>query len=239
MKKNLGLALICLIMMIAGILNAQTKKGNWLIEGSIGNIELSKEKSEYNSGANTNTGDVAYFDVELNPGAGYFISDNIIIGTTINLGYGFNNMISYDDKGLKTYDDIGNSSKIGFSPYIRAYFTKNSKNRFYGQLNGGMDFNLSSYETTDYKETGEIDGNYNSDSKYHTFIVGVLIGFNHFLTQNIAFNSAIGDNYSAFSSDYTRSGTMVGFNPKAYGTDRTNNFVWKFGFSIFLAGKKG
>ncbi len=241
-KQILSLGIICfLIISTPKILTAQTKKGNWLAEGNLGNINLSNNKYEHASGPYTSKSDNQGFYISLYPRIGYFINDNFVIGTTLNISYQMNKYKSYGDNGVKSYDATYTGSSIGLSPFLRYYFTKNSKNRLYGQIGGGMNVDIfSNSEATTFYDTGDISGTYKSPSKGQVISGEALIGFNHFFTDNIAFNSAIGYNYGKRIQNNTSNSTYGGITSVQETKDTyvTGNVVWNFGFTIIIAGKK-
>ncbi|WP_407425323.1 outer membrane beta-barrel protein [Arcticibacter sp.] len=96
---------------------AQTEKGKFMLGG---NLAFDSQKSDAdNSKANTS--------FEIVPNVGYFVSDNVAIGTGI--GY------SYDKK-------IGTSKNEAFvvSPFGRYYTNVSDRFKFFGQLSVPMEF---------------------------------------------------------------------------------------------------
>ena len=107
---------IALFVLIVGtsFVQAQTSSGNMMLGGG-----LSYNSVSYQSGS-TNDGNAVTFS----PGFGYFISDNLAIGTTLTLSS------SRDGTGAnKTV-----RSSFGFGPFARYYiFTSNESFGFFGQ----------------------------------------------------------------------------------------------------------
>lgn len=89
------------------------KQGNWMLGGSIGNIGYSFEGDQ--------------FRINLNPRAGYFITDGLAIGAQANLG-------------LATFKGEDNVYNYGISPFVRYYFPRgaSSTGRFFGQGDIGI-----------------------------------------------------------------------------------------------------
>ena len=245
MKQNqiLSLAIITLLIISTpNTLTSQTKKGNWLAEGNLGNISVSNNKNESTYGNNTNKSENQGYYISLYPRVGYFINDNFVLGTTLNFSYQSNKYKLYWNNGVKSYDGVFSGSSIGLSPFLRYYFTKNSKNRLYGQLGGGMNIDIfRNDEATTFYDTGEISGANTNSSKGQVIFGEALIGFNHFFTDNVAFNSSIGYNYGKRTQNTTFNSTYGGITNSPQESKSTNisgNVIWNFGFSVIIAGKK-
>ncbi len=97
MKKILSIAIATLV---AGTSFAQTSKGNWMVGGSAG---FNSEKT--GSGPSSST-------IELAPNAGYFVSNNIAVGASVDL-------MSVSNSG---------GSSFNFGPMVRYYFVEMGKN---------------------------------------------------------------------------------------------------------------
>lgn len=89
------------------------KAGNWMVGGSLGNIGYTFEGKS--------------FDIQLNPRAGYFISNGLALGAQATLG-------------LKAVKDLDNEWKYGIAPFIRYYFPggASATGRFFGQGDIGI-----------------------------------------------------------------------------------------------------
>lgn len=245
MKQNqiLSLAIISLLIISTPrTLISQTKKANWLAEGNLGNINLSNSKNESIYGTNTSKSENKGYYISLFPRIGYFLNDNIVLGTTLNFSYQSNKYKSYWNNGVKSYDGVYKGSSIGLSPFLRYYFTKNSKNRLYGQLGGGMNIDIfRNDEVTTFYDTGDKSGNYKNPSNGQVVSGEALIGFNHFFTDNVAFNSSIGYNYNKRTQKTISNSTYGGITnaqQETKSTAITGNVIWNFGFTIIIAGKK-
>lgn len=241
--KIFSLAILSLLIISTPkTLTSQTKKGNWLAEGNLGNINISNNKYESTSGANTSKSENQGYYISFFPRIGYFLNNNLVLGTTINFIYQSSKNNSYWNNGVKSYDGVSNGGSIGLSPFLRYYFTKSSKNRFYGQLGGGMDIDIfRNNEATTYSETGEKSGIYENPSTGQNVSGEALIGFNHFFTDNVAFNSSIGYNYGKRTQNTISSSTNNGISnnqQETKSTATTGNVVWNFGFTIIISGKK-
>lgn len=127
MKKNLlSLALLSVIALGANAQSIETrpqtsanvgltpiKQGNWMIGGSLANLGYSFEAKSFN--------------VNLQPRAGYFVSDGLAIGLQTNLG-------------LTTVKGADNQWNYGIAPFARYYFPKgaSASGRFFGQGDIGI-----------------------------------------------------------------------------------------------------
>ncbi|MFD2741862.1 MULTISPECIES: hypothetical protein [Sphingobacterium] len=128
------------------------RQGNWMVGGSVGSLGYSFEGESFN--------------IQLNPRAGYFISDGIAIGAQAALGL---QTVSGDGDNVWNY---------GISPFVRYYFPEGSSStgRFFGHGNVG------------------IGGSSRGDGA--SFEAGIAGGYAHFITRNVALETTLGYNYS-------------------------------------------
>lgn len=236
MKQHqiLSLAIISLLFISTPkTLLSQTQKGNLLVEGNLGNFNLISSRDGWGSSQNTGKIEYTSYAISVYPRIGYFLTDNIVLGTTLNYRYQLDKQKHYWIDGLISSSGKSNRSSLGLSPFLRYYFTKNSKNRFYGQVSGGINIYLfDRYEGTTYNDTGEINGTFNYRSKGQTLTGEALIGFNHFFTTNVAFNSSIGYTYYKEIQKTTYNSS------ESKSTIQISNVSWNFGFTISIARKK-
>lgn len=129
------------------------QKGNWLIGGSLGSLGYSFEGENFN--------------INLNPQAGYFISDGIAIGLTTGVGF----------QSVKGGDNIWSYKLM---PFARYYFPEgaSSTGRFFGQ--GELGITGAEYGGT-------------SDT---SFGFGINAGYAHFVSKSVALEATAGYNYS-------------------------------------------
>lgn len=90
--------------------NAQITKGNWMVGGSA-NFTNYKSTYQYGDTESTQTGS----GLQISPNLGYFIKDNIVLGTA--LGFNYSNPSG----------DNNNSFSYGIGPFARYYFRKSDK----------------------------------------------------------------------------------------------------------------
>lgn len=97
----------------ADVGTAPIQKGNWMVGGSLANLGYSFEGKA--------------FSINVQPRAGYFISDGIAIGAQTNLGF----------TAVKNHDNEWN---YGIAPFVRYYLNKGSSasGRFFGQGDVGI-----------------------------------------------------------------------------------------------------
>ncbi|PVH26405.1 hypothetical protein [Sphingobacterium corticibacter] len=92
---------------------APIQQGNWMVGGSVGSLGYSFEGKNFN--------------IQVNPRAGYFISDGIAIGAQAALGL----------DAISGEDNVWN---YGIAPFVRYYFPEGSSStgRFFGHGNVGI-----------------------------------------------------------------------------------------------------
>ncbi|WP_224998945.1 hypothetical protein [Cesiribacter sp. SM1] len=191
MKHTLLLTFAFLTLSIAA--NAQTEintpqvkapvageaisQGNWLLGANIGNLGFNF-KSEM-------------FQLGIEPKAGYFISDNAVIGVQTLLN-------------LEVYDG-GEAFHYGVTPFVRYYFPEGARasGRWFGEALIG--FGGSS--TEDSEEDAAL-----------SHVWGFKGGYAHFVGQNVALEGVLGyvRTNADFDTGHGITGLSVGFGFNIY-----------------------
>ena len=116
--KKLVLTILA-VSALAFTTQAQTEAGKWLVGGSVG---FNSSKADGASKSDTK--------FEILPSAGYFVAENIAIGTAI--GY----------SSEKTYGPVVSLQSNAFqvSPFVRGYKGVNDQFKFFGQLSVPLAF---------------------------------------------------------------------------------------------------
>lgn len=220
-KENFISLLLILTLVTSTALKSQTIKKSLLLEGSEGNLQIGKSTTVQNSFSNSKDVTKNTY-LSLSSNIGYFFSNNIVAGLGLNYNYW---MVEGKNYYLNTLSSTykGKSPNISFMPFVRFYFNKNIKNRFYAQFSPKINYQLNKYSNSSYNN-GIITNQYSTQNTSTMYGAEGLIGFNHFFTSNLAFNSCMGYNYGITSNTNFESSF--------------NNFVWNFGFSIFFPRKE-
>jgi len=235
------ISIVILIILFPGISFSQWKKGDWLAEGSIGNLQFSSSQLMAGSFKDKNTSTITSFN--LHPTLGYFVTERIMIGAT--LGFGYTNLKNYQfyTDGKTAYTGIYRISTLSLIPAIRYYFkTQSVKNKFYVQLDAGAGILFfTKNQNTNYDPSGTVTAQYKvTYPKIPTTVYGqAFIGFNHFITTNIALNSALGYNYSKSKNNILVTGSGTGGDYSNIQTQTSNgtNLFWSLGFTLIIPGK--
>lgn len=153
MKKILLFALV--VTVAANNVSAQTEKGNWL--PGLGVASAGGLFNENNSSTS----------ISINPSVGYFIKDNLAIGSSVGLGFGTSN---------GTYN-----LTYGLHPFIRPYFSKmEARTKFFAEATVGI---------WGYKNFGEYAG---SDAADHDLVAAIKCGTAYFLSPDVSVETTIG-----------------------------------------------
>ncbi|WP_299821739.1 hypothetical protein [uncultured Pontibacter sp.] len=153
----------------APVASDAVREGNWIIGASIADIGMNFKSD--------------FFTLNLNPRAGYFISDNAAIGTEVQLG-------------LDIYDG-GETFRYGLTPFVRYYFPEGAAptHRWFGEAVAGI--GGSSEEDSD------------GDAVF-SGVFGLRAGYAHFVAQNVALEAILG--YTRTSADISVGNGASGLN---------------------------
>lgn len=242
-KINLSTVIIVIAFLCNNsILKAQISKGNWLFEGNLGNIASQNSTSKNTGVSFTNTSNSKNFYIDIFPRAGYFLTQDLVVGTDVAVGISNGSYESTNTIGIKTSDSKSSSSYLNFGPFVRYYFpTKLQSFRFYSQIGAGINKTLSN--TNEGKSfngtTGIINSeySYNYPKKYNAFTANGAIGMHYFLSNTAAINSNIGYYYSKAkqSSNYTStSGGVTTTSDTIEYESNNSRLSWSLGFTIFF-----
>ncbi len=167
----------------AAVADEAVQQGNWLVGANIGNIGFNFKSDN--------------FGIDINPRAGYFISDNAAIGAEVQLG-------------LSLYDG-GEDFRYGLTPFARYYFPEGAAptHRWFAEVLAG--FAGSSLEDS------EEDASLSS-------VLGIRAGYAHFVSQNVAIEGILG--YTSTNADINvgngNSGLNLGIGLQIYLPGRNN-----------------
>jgi hypothetical protein len=246
-KSLVFTALIALFMgAVPSLSQAQFKKGNLLIEGNFGNISFGKNKNENTSGGVTSKSESNNFSLSLYPRVGIFVSDNVVVGTTLGLGGGGTKADYFNAAGKKTSDYKSGYTYVQLIPFLRYYFgPATSKTRFYGQAGVGVYTDLSNkYDSKNYNAgTGAVTSTfkYNYPKQYFSLSADALVGLNYFMTDNVAFNANLGYSYTNVSqtSNYTSvTGGISTTSPDNKYKNTSGRVNWNMGLTIIIPKRK-
>lgn len=169
---------MALLAGVAFTSQAQTDKGDFILGG---NVSFNSIKSDA-SGANS------AYDFTILPNVGYFVSDNIAIGTGIG----------YQASRLDEASEFGKTEAFVIAPFGRYYTPVSNNFKFFGQLSVPMAFG----------NVKAIDENLDTGSKTgSSTAIGVALspGFAYFPSNNIGLEFSINGlsyvNYSVEDGD--------------------------------------
>jgi hypothetical protein len=242
MKRYHSLFLLSLIV-ITFTATAQFKKGIVLLETNFGDIQIGKSYNEYEGISSTTKDEVKFSTINFYPRVGYFLNNNLVLGTEIKLLFTSSKTDEFDIAGKKTREVKDNISNIGLAPFIRFYFNSYNNNwsKFYLQLSGGISTDLSSkYESRNYTPAGALINTivYDYPKRYFDYNASFLVGYNNMIAKNVALNLNLGYRYSGYNydrgfSNTTAAGVTSQGSPLKY-LNKTGSFLWGVGVSILI-----
>ena len=203
--------LVCILVILMtsrSLVHAQTEKGRWTAGVNIGSVSY----QDYNS--------IKQFAVNLTPSAGYFIKDNLLIGTGVPLS-----LSTYKTGVTNPYLTKTVTMGVGLSPFVRYYFGKSALKPF-----AGLSY---SYTYTHYKyEPLPLFGSNESASGYSTYWTPTL-GLAYFINRSIAVNASLNYTISESKTVYF-SPTQSGASRIIDNTQKSKLFSLGVGFQLFF-----
>ncbi|TPE45857.1 hypothetical protein [Pontibacter mangrovi] len=153
----------------AAVSSDAVRQGNWIVGASIGNIGFNFDSD--------------FFTLNVNPRAGYFVSDNAVLGTEVQLG-------------LDIYDG-GETFRYGLTPFARYYFPEGAAptHRWFGEALAGI--------------AGSSEEDSEGDAVF-SGVIGLRAGYAHFVAQNVALEGILG--YTHTSADISVGNGQSGLN---------------------------
>lgn len=170
-------SLLTLLLALMASFNcyAQTEKGAKMIGGS-GAISLSNGISVY-----------------LRPNLGYFVTDDLALGSAVLLGY----------SKRKSQDISIQSTYVGLQPFVRYYFGEPAVTRVFVQANTSLTYtHRSGLENYPY---------YSQPDSFTDTSFGGGIGLVHFLTQQVGLEAQAGYRTNSYGLDTFSSGLSINF----------------------------
>lgn len=152
--------------------NAQTEQGKIMVGGQVG-FQTSKVKDT----------DFKNNSFSINPTVGYFVSDNLAIGT----GIGYNWSKNEEDKTNSTKFDA-----FQVSPFVRKY-SANGPVRFFAQLSVPMAWGTTTTEVN----------NVESKNKFESYGVELAPGLAYFPTSKIGIELKVRGLYYNYNNNKT------------------------------------
>lgn len=201
--RSLILLTSVLIVGAIGISNAQTSEGTYMLGSDLGSGLVATSSSGllgFNFGLNKGAG----YNLGLSPKAGYFIRDNFLIGAVINLGF------------VKSPENNGEATKT-------TIYGVQALSRYYLSLRESEADNFLKRGTFFLENNLGVSGvNVSDGPTTNGFSFGFGPGFAYFISQNVAFETALKYN-----------GLTGGGN-----TSYQHNIGLNLGVQVFLSSRK-
>lgn len=145
---------------------AQPRKGDWMVGAGIANSSAARVAGS------------TQFNVNLNPSAGYFLSNRVAVGTSVGLSY------SKYARSLSSYS-------ASLKPFARYYFSKKEgmqpkKLYLFGEVSAGAGIGASRYDNNGVieKRTGS------------TILSSAGLGLTYFILPNVSVEGTFNMNYN-------------------------------------------
>jgi hypothetical protein len=250
MRKIQSVLLVAMIMSTTTLVKAQFSKGQRMVGASIASLVYNSGSSDITvTSIGSNTSKITSYNVNIMPSMGWFVSDQTVIGATVNINPN-GNKTSYTQNGVTYQSDKYNTYNLGIGGFVRYYLHSQSKMLPFGQfsLNGGVSnlktsgFFYGGSGANAYKIT------YNGNSTSGSFMnASFTAGFTKMLNTNTGLDFYLGYTYSNSSNVFKKTtlrdngndGTIDERLENETTTKFTNNgFLLGVGLQVFLGKKK-
>lgn len=220
MKK---LILIAFALLAAHILFAQPVKGKVYVGGNL-NVNKTDAPTMFSN---------ELFDKNVNliisPNVGYFVSDKLAIGATINYGYYYYKNNSNVNSGGVAISM--NGANYGGNLFARYY--KPLTEKLFFTVNGSIGYSYTTIQTETFiKDSNNISSNYvKSKEQKNNYNINISPGFEYFVTPHLGLSTNIGSISYSFVQSKNQSVSK----------QSTNNFninLFPFSFSSLSIGLK-
>ncbi|MGQ0738597.1 MAG: hypothetical protein ACT4OJ_06010 [Bacteroidota bacterium] len=232
-------------------LSAQFQKGDRMVGASVASIL-------YNSGSadisvaqiGTNTSKITSHSISITPTLGWFLSENIAVGASLNINP-TGNKTTYEQNGTTYQSDKANNFNIGLGGFVRTYLREGvSKLLPFGQF--GFNLGISNLKTEGFFYGGSAPTAYKitydgSSSGGFFANASLQAGFTKMTGENAGLDFYIGYNYGYNKNTFNKTTLRDNGNDGTIDETLKNETTSKFtnhgfllgvGFQIFLRGKK-
>ena len=165
---------VCLCLIIAFNATAQIKKGSWMLGGTAAGGMMNLV---------SNTDEITDFKgrfFNFKPEIGYFVTPKLAVGARFKANLMHSSHVNNSANFGMSYFTWNERSYM-FSPFMRYYFYTKRAFNFYYQFNTSGELSRSQF-TVNYKPNQPLK----DWSTFTTFSVSNSLGFDYFLTKNIA-----------------------------------------------------
>lgn len=249
MKKITGFFGLFLLLSAASS-QAQFKKGMRMAGASVASVVFNSGSSDITvAQIGSNTSKITSYNVSLNPSLGWFISDNTVIGASLNINP-TSNKTTYQQNGTTYQSDKVSNFNFGIGGFARHYFNSGGNLMPFGQV--GLNAGISNLNTdgffyggsgsSAYKSTydGSSTGGFFFNSTFQagfTKMVGDATGLDFYLGYNFSYNKNTFKRTT--QKDNGNNGSIDETGQNETTTKFTNHgFLLGIGFQVFLKGKK-
>ena len=196
-------------------LKAQLAKGNLFVGSTIGSTAYNWGTNTYlYSAGNTQKLDSKQFAIDLTPSLGVFVTNHLVFGGSLDVGYSHNksDVTNTDGSVVPTQTTINNST-YSIGPFLRYYFYNSTPSKTLLYVEGRATVGSGS------GSTNELDSNTGNttytatDNNVFLFTAAGSLGVTHFITKNIGLDVALG-----YSYDYEKYTTDFTFDPNSGNT---------------------
>jgi hypothetical protein len=219
----------------------QFQKGNYLVEGALGNGSFINSKTLLDDGKTTFQ--ESRFNGSLVPRLGVFLTNRIAFGVEANIAFGFGQKSTVINDTLYRYKDRDRALSMGLIPFFKVYFgkSKSGKSIFQAQLYAGftvpiVDRNIYTYYD---RTTGDLIRMIERNARVGSIdlIRGAGIGWNRLLTERLALNLNVGYHRSVGQKKYRDrqvDSYGVGIDYRVFPNPDRGFLDWNIGFTMFF-----
>ena len=216
---------------------SQNKKGSFLIGTYLGGGGFGSNHSEstYSGSAESYSSDVKSFSFGFGPEIGYYFTDAIVGGVSLDVYFSSNKSESKTTSSPGVGTGKYSAMSVGLGPFVRLYFgNPNGKGRPYVQA-GASVYLYPSYTST-YTQPNGTGYSYKLDA-YSSWSADITLGYEHYLNPTVGLYYYVGYVHGSYTSDYTYD-YVTGTDYSYKDTESDNTFEFGVGLQIHLGPRK-
>ena len=237
--------LSAMLLLFAGVGNAQFKKGDRMAGASVANIIFNSGTADISvASIGSNKSVITNYNVSIQPSLGWFISENTAIGASLTINP-TGNKTTYEQSNTTYQSDKVNNFNFGLGSFARHYLHHSGSMMPFGQVS--INAGISNLKTEGFFYGGSGSSAYklsyegNSSGGFFfnaTFTAGLTIMLGEFTGLDLYLGYAYSYNKNTFKKTTLRDNPLERLENETTTKFTNHGFLLGVGFQVFLHKRK-